>query len=190
MVRGLPIAVTAVPSVYQCADTHRMARGRGIDAPSRRQDSVYWLRSSVFIGLPCPKNTTGILGPSRFMDATWGCAGEYSRGDDLHVERALDEPDTRHGDDGERADDEYEAPVEPGRPEPIGHGEEHADDRELPAFHAEVETDQRDEERSLRQPQIPQHAREPEAVDQAEGERHHPAPPVDEREHVVERGEH
>src|SRR5258708_17421118 len=35
------------------------------ELPSHRQDSVYWLRSSVFIGLPCPKNTTGILEFSR-----------------------------------------------------------------------------------------------------------------------------
>src|SRR5712691_11465338 len=61
MVFGLSIAVTAVPSVYQCADTHRMALGFGIELPSRRQDSVYWLRSKVFMGLPWPKNTTGIL---------------------------------------------------------------------------------------------------------------------------------
>src|SRR6266705_6456214 len=65
MVFGLLIAVTAVPTVYQCADTHRIASGFGIELPRRCQDSVYWLRSSVFIGLPWPKNTTGILGPLR-----------------------------------------------------------------------------------------------------------------------------
>src|SRR5258708_35643760 len=62
---GFSIAVTAVPSVYQCADMHRMALGFGMELPSHRQDSVYWLRSSVFIGLPCPKHTTGILEFSR-----------------------------------------------------------------------------------------------------------------------------
>src|SRR6267154_2412270 len=61
MVLGSRIAVTAVPSVYQCADTHRMALGFEIELPSRRQASVYWLRSRVFMGLPWPKNTTGIL---------------------------------------------------------------------------------------------------------------------------------
>src|SRR6266849_1291833 len=69
MVFGFSIAVTAVPSVYQCADTHRMALGFGIDLPSWRQASVYWLRSSVFIGLPWPKNTTGILDPLRCIRA-------------------------------------------------------------------------------------------------------------------------
>src|SRR5258706_14065935 len=63
MVFGLLIAVTAVPSVYQCADTHRTALGLGIDSPSRRHDSVYRLCSSVFIGLPWPKNTAGLLDP-------------------------------------------------------------------------------------------------------------------------------
>src|SRR5438034_4597056 len=62
MVFGFSIAVTAVPSVYQCAETHRIALGCGMDSPSFRHVSVYLLRSSVFIGLPCPKNTTGILG--------------------------------------------------------------------------------------------------------------------------------
>src|SRR5437667_12611356 len=33
-----------------------------MDSLSFRHVSVYLLRSSVFIGLPCPKNTTGILG--------------------------------------------------------------------------------------------------------------------------------
>src|SRR3989449_10843658 len=32
-----------------------------MDSPRARQVSVYLLHSSVFIGLPCPKNTTGIL---------------------------------------------------------------------------------------------------------------------------------
>src|SRR6266853_6496724 len=67
MVFGLPIAVTAVPSVYQCADTHKMALGFGIELPSRREDSVYWLRSRVFLGLPWPKKTTGILDLVRCM---------------------------------------------------------------------------------------------------------------------------
>src|SRR5689334_15491219 len=61
MVLGLRMAVTAVPSVYQCADTHRTALGFGMESPSRRQDSVYWLRPRVFMGLPWPKNTAGIL---------------------------------------------------------------------------------------------------------------------------------
>jgi hypothetical protein len=60
MVRGRDIAVTAVALVNQCADTTRIARGRGIAVPKARHDSVVRLRSSAFIGLPCPKNTAGI----------------------------------------------------------------------------------------------------------------------------------
>src|SRR3990170_362175 len=60
MVRGRSIAVTAVPRVVQCADTARIALGFGTDSPRRRQAAVYRFCSSVFIGLPCPKNTTGI----------------------------------------------------------------------------------------------------------------------------------
>jgi len=40
MVRGFAIAVTAVALVYQCADTARIARGRGIPAPNARHASV------------------------------------------------------------------------------------------------------------------------------------------------------
>jgi hypothetical protein len=38
----------------------RIAFGLGAVAPSLRQASVYWLRASVFIGLPCPKKMTGM----------------------------------------------------------------------------------------------------------------------------------
>ena len=54
------MAVTAVALMYQCADTTRMARGRGTAAPNARHASVYRFVSSAFIGLPCPKNAAGI----------------------------------------------------------------------------------------------------------------------------------
>ena len=47
--------------MYQCADTARIARGRGMDSPNARHASVYRFWSSVFIGEPWPKNTAGIL---------------------------------------------------------------------------------------------------------------------------------
>ena len=46
------IAVTAEALMYQCADTTRMARGRGTSAPNARHASVYRLWSSAFIGVP------------------------------------------------------------------------------------------------------------------------------------------
>jgi hypothetical protein len=61
MVRGRGMAVTAVALMYQCALITRMARGRGTDAPNCCQAVVYRLLSRAFIGLPCPKNATGIL---------------------------------------------------------------------------------------------------------------------------------
>ena len=42
-----------------------IARGRGMVSPKRRHASVYRLCSSAFMGLPCPRNAAGILGPSR-----------------------------------------------------------------------------------------------------------------------------
>src|SRR5689334_7883013 len=60
MVRGRGIAVSAVACTYQCADTTRIARGRGTDSPKARQASVYLFFSSAFIGLPWPKNAAGI----------------------------------------------------------------------------------------------------------------------------------
>src|SRR4051812_15800749 len=61
MTRGCRIAVTAVPLMNQCADTARMARGRGNAAPRSRQAWVKAFISSVFIGEPCPMNAAGIL---------------------------------------------------------------------------------------------------------------------------------
>jgi hypothetical protein len=46
------MAVTAVPGKYQCAETQRIARGRGIDRPIRDQASVYSFRASAFKGFP------------------------------------------------------------------------------------------------------------------------------------------
>src|SRR4051794_32144751 len=53
------MAVTAVALTYQWAETMRMARGAGIDAPNDAHASVYRLRARAFIGLPWPKNTAG-----------------------------------------------------------------------------------------------------------------------------------
>ena len=51
--------------MYQCAETTRIARGRGIRDPNTRHDSVYRLWSRAFIGVPWPKNAAGIaLAPS------------------------------------------------------------------------------------------------------------------------------
>src|SRR5688572_859594 len=61
MVRGRCIAVTAVAPMNQWAETTRMPRGRGRLRPSLRHIRVYALLSSVFIGLPCPMNSEGIV---------------------------------------------------------------------------------------------------------------------------------
>lgn len=62
MVRGDVIAVTAVARTYQCADTQRIDPGRGSRSASDLHASVNTLFSSVFMGLPCPMNTAGIVG--------------------------------------------------------------------------------------------------------------------------------
>jgi len=62
MVFGASVEVTAVPRVSQCADTQRIALGRGSSRPSTRQTRVSGLSSSAFIGLPWPKNTIGMRG--------------------------------------------------------------------------------------------------------------------------------
>src|SRR5215472_14607076 len=61
MVLGCSIAVTAVFGMNQCAETTRIARGRGKDSPIAFQARVYRLSSIAFIGLPCPTKTAGIL---------------------------------------------------------------------------------------------------------------------------------
>ena len=80
--------------------------------------------------------------------------------------------------------------VKTGVAQRVGKGQEHRDDRELADFDAEIERDQRQQQRSLRQAEIGQHAGEAEAVDQAEAERDDPASAVDDRADVVERGQH
>ena len=72
MVRGRAMAVTAVALTYQWADTIRMARGRGTEAPKLRQASVKRLRSSAFIGLPWPRKAAG-MAALVFMVGSGGC---------------------------------------------------------------------------------------------------------------------
>jgi len=63
--------------VYQCAENAQDRFGPRDGLAEARQVSVYLLRSSVFIGLPCPKNTTGIL---EWAFAIWGlCQVEQQR---------------------------------------------------------------------------------------------------------------
>jgi hypothetical protein len=52
MVFGCVIAVTADASMYQCAETTRIALGRGIPAPKACHASVKRLLSSAFMGVP------------------------------------------------------------------------------------------------------------------------------------------
>src|SRR5262245_41079016 len=56
------MAVTPTPSTYQCAEIARITCGRGKEVPSVRQALVKRLRSSAFVGLPCPTKSAGILG--------------------------------------------------------------------------------------------------------------------------------
>src|SRR5262245_47693347 len=60
MTRGLGIAVTAVPLMYQCAEMTRSARGRGRARARARQTVVKRFTCKVFIGLPWPMKTAGI----------------------------------------------------------------------------------------------------------------------------------
>src|SRR5262245_33803995 len=59
MVGGCAMAVTAVPRMYQCAEMARIAFGLPNLRPAADHASVCRLRSSVFIGLPCPRKTAG-----------------------------------------------------------------------------------------------------------------------------------
>lgn len=61
MVLGFVIEVTAIALIYQWAEIARMARGRGSESPSCCQASVNLLISIVFMGLPWPMNTLGIV---------------------------------------------------------------------------------------------------------------------------------
>ena len=60
------MAVTSVPRVIQCAETHKIALGLGIKAACWRKPATNSFSSMAFIGLPWPKKSTGmrsVLGP-------------------------------------------------------------------------------------------------------------------------------
>ena len=52
--------VNAEPDVYQCADTHRMALGRGRALPIALQASVYPFCEMAFKGDPWPTKRQGV----------------------------------------------------------------------------------------------------------------------------------
>ena len=60
MVLGLFMAVTNVPSTYQCAEIASTALGRRRDAPMRFHSVANSVSSIAFIGLPCPMNKAGM----------------------------------------------------------------------------------------------------------------------------------
>src|SRR4051812_16774132 len=61
MVCGFSIAVTKVPLVSQCALTHTIAFGFGIVLPMFLNPATNSFSSMAFIGLPWPRNSTGIF---------------------------------------------------------------------------------------------------------------------------------
>src|SRR5215471_1435532 len=61
MVLGLRMCVIHVPSVIQCAETHRTALGRGSRFPSSPSVRVKGVSRRAFIVLPWPIKRTGIF---------------------------------------------------------------------------------------------------------------------------------
>src|SRR5256886_13826826 len=59
MVRGVAMAVTALPGTYQWAETESTARARGRAAPSALQAQLQGFTRRAFNGLPCPRNSAG-----------------------------------------------------------------------------------------------------------------------------------
>src|SRR5690606_35420533 len=64
MLGGISIAVTFVPLVSQWAEMHNIALGVGILCAIFGNPLTNSLSSIAFIGLPCPKNNTGIFSVS------------------------------------------------------------------------------------------------------------------------------
>jgi len=60
MIRECPV-VTATPSVSQCADTHRIAFGRGSLWPRALQARRTSVSSTAFMGEPWPAKTAGMV---------------------------------------------------------------------------------------------------------------------------------
>ena len=62
------MAVTKVPFVSQCAETQRIALGLGIPFATFLNPVTNSFSSMAFIGLPWPRNNTGILSVLRKVD--------------------------------------------------------------------------------------------------------------------------
>ena len=90
----------------------------------------------------------------------------------------MNEPERAGGDDDDRTG-EREPPARrlAARAQRGQRGRDGDDHEELPDFDADVERKQRPAERARRQVHLPKHVREPEAVNEAEGERN-PRPHV------------
>jgi hypothetical protein len=87
---------------------------------------------------------------------------------ELHVERTLDEPDSCNQNNQRRAADENDLSIERRPAKQERDRKERADYAQLPGLNAEVETDEREREGTLRQAELLQDIREAQAVDQPE----------------------
>src|SRR4051812_46348859 len=54
------VSTSVDPGVCQCAETDRIAAGRGSSAPQVRSRRVNALSEMAFMGLPCPTKITGM----------------------------------------------------------------------------------------------------------------------------------
>src|SRR2546422_2730832 len=92
------------------------------------------------------------------------------RGEDceLHVERTLDYPDSCNQNNQRRAAEENNLSIERRPAKEERDRQERADYHQLPGLNAEVETDERERERTLRQAELLQDIREAQAVDEPE----------------------
>ena len=73
---GIPV-ICQFPRVNQCAEMHRISCGRSersrISDPMVCQLRRHALSSMAFMGLPCPRNSTGMVGDG-LSDWIKGCA--------------------------------------------------------------------------------------------------------------------
>src|SRR5690349_23601681 len=127
-------------------------------------------------------------GPSRQSRRLYS-SGWASEPDQFHIENPLDEPHAGNERDCGRSEHEDHALIERRLAQCVRDRQEHADDHELPQLDAEIERDERDKQRLLRQPEVGEHRCESEAVNQAETEGDDPALFVDRRPDIVERRE-
>src|SRR6266480_3797 len=134
---------------------------------SDRSSSIAWIHTRWF-KRPASESEPGVFFFGRRRTSEAALRSPDCAGDHQHVERTLDYPDSCNQNNQRRAAEENNLSIERRPAKEERDRQERADYHQLPGLNAEVETDERERERTLRQAELLQDIREAQAVDESE----------------------